>query len=343
MSVARKSVIVVGDGYALRSTLSSVVSRHAGSVDIVAGVSDPNQFMPMVGVIPIKADLWDKASLTATLKERNYARLFLVLPGHADRLETGWNGLEASRNAGIQQVVVVSVLTAETHSDLEGHFRPLQDDIETLGRVPAQEGQQVDDSVSASSSVPPNAASMTSTDATDPSKCLRIQRKNGIQGWFPMKVKLVQFSLPNLKLRSRGGKAVKQQGDNGMAHLERSLCGPYRQEYGVVGLGNTLSPQHEVNEAMLLAQEQPVWQQHYIDSLQQFQTAAAPKEVVVPAIAPLAPKPMILPMELRFLPPQQRPQPQLQPPIEPFSAAFLRELQSRKEALAYHHHQPAWL
>jgi hypothetical protein len=326
MSFAEKSVIVVGDGYALRSTLSSLVSRLAGSVDVVAGVPDPNKFTPMDGVIAIKADLRDKFSLTATLKERSYARLFLVLPGHADRLESGWNGLEASRDAGILQVVVVSVLTAETDNDLEGHFRPLQDDIERLGRVPVQQDQE--DSGSAVSSVrrplpfmqrgdsgvttqSSNTAPTTMlSDANDPSKCLRIQRKNGVKGWFPTKVKLVQFSLPNLT--RRGGNPVKYQGDNGLAHLERSLCGPYHRESDPMGSKLTL------------------WQHNSLNSLQQFQTSDVPKEIVVPDMFALEPPSLRVEPESQYLPPEQ-----LQPALDPFSVAFLRELQKRKEALTH--------
>jgi hypothetical protein len=356
MSSSKKSVIVVGEGYAFRSTLSSVVSRHAGSVDVVAGVPDPNQCMPMAGAIAVKADLWDKASLTATLKERSYARLFLVLPGHADRLKIGWNCLEAARNAGILQVVVVSVLTAETHNDLEGHFRPLQDNIEGLGRVSVQEDQQVEHSGSSSSSVPPllrgqpliqrgdsgvlsksaNAVLKVTpsgpvSDTTDPSKCLRIQRKNCIQGWFPVKVKLVQFSLPNLKLKSRGRNPGKRQGDNGLAHLERTLCGPFRQACVPAGLGNDL-----VNKAMLMSQKQPVWQQNYLDPLQQFQTAAIPNKGMVPTVGSIVPTAGRPPPDLLFAPqPTQPPH----PPLESFSVAFLRELEKRNQAMAGHHQQ----
>ena len=230
----RRSVIVIGDGYVARNTLSSLVARHGNTVHVVAGVPDPSAFQPMKGVRATKADLWDKLALTETLRDGNFCRAFLVLPGHSDRLQMGWNGLEAARNAGILQVVLVSVVTPETQTECPGQFRPLGDNVQTLGKIEVPAPRPFDSPTT--SPLPFSKSSMVPRAEGDPSTCLRIQRRNVLHGWYPMKVKLLQISLPNLDPASRCGRPSKSMmmnpkaQDNGIAELQRAFLGPYEQK-----------------------------------------------------------------------------------------------------------------
>ncbi|CAB9508117.1 expressed unknown protein [Seminavis robusta] len=267
--------------------------------------------------------MWDKYALAETLKERNYARLFLVLPGHADRLHVGMNGLHAAREAGIKQVVVISVLTADTRTDVDGHFRPLKDDVKTLGRV-STVGREDNDAASLDESPPPlpllaqapmvrrisstsvrnnvssdhSSASGGSQDVSDPSKCLRIQRRNIVEGWFPMKVKIVQFSLPSFDPKSRAGKPVNATSDNGISLLEQALMGPYHSKVATAsGIPTTPVDDSHVagssqlpDDGTLLNKAPTVWQEYLESLVPPGETVEVPKEISFTASpTPLAP------------------------------------------------------
>lgn len=241
-----KRVIVVGDGYVAKNTLASLVSNHGPNVEVVAGVPDPSNFDPGVdGVKVIQAAMWDKASLVKIFQDGQYNRVFLILPGHAERLSVGWNALSAVREAGMLQVVLVSVLTADTPqaeavrlTKEEESFRPLDDNIEKLGTIPMELLKRMSSASSSSSS----GKKSESSSKEDPSMCVRVQRKNALQGWFPMKVKLLQISLPNLNpsktialCKETATSVTKAHVD--IAKLERELRGPHYPPHSPVFLG----------------------------------------------------------------------------------------------------------
>ena len=232
-----KRVIVVGDGYVAKNTLASLVSNHGANVEVVAGVPDPSRFDPRVeGVKVIQAAMWDKASLVKIFQEGHYNRVFLILPGHAERLSVGWNALSAAREAGMLQVVLVSVLTADTppaeavRLAKEESFRPLDDNIEKLGTIPMALLRRMSSACS-SGSTDGDAKAKSSCD-DGPSMCVRVQRKNALKGWFPMKVKLLQISLPNLmhsktSILSKATATSLTSAHADIAQLERELEGPH--------------------------------------------------------------------------------------------------------------------
>lgn len=292
----RKSVIVIGDGYVAKNTLSSLATRHGNTVDVVAGVSDPFSFQEMEGVRATHADLWDKEGLTQALSEGRYCRVFLVLPGHADRVQMGWNGLEACRKAGILQVVLVSVLTAETQSESEStsSFKPLGDNVQKLGKVELSTSRSSaaspDNSPLSESNPKPT---MVPTLEGDPATCVRIQRRNVLLGWFPMKVKLVQISLPNLDPASRCGKPSKMNlkaQDNGIAELQRAFLGPYTQSK-TTAPKNTLGASFisQVQQELLSRKEQLMGSTRATAALSNFpqlQSLAAAAPVPIAACLP---------------------------------------------------------
>ncbi|CAB9508114.1 expressed unknown protein [Seminavis robusta] len=265
-----KSVIVVGDGYAAKNTLQSLVARHGGSVTVVAGVSNPETFTPMAGVIPTKANMWDKYALAETLKERNYARLFLVLPGHADRLHVDNDAASLD----------------ESPPPL-----PLLAQAPMVRRISST---SVRNNVSSDHS----SASGGSQDVSDPSKCLRIQRRNIVEGWFPMKVKIVQFSLPSFDPKSRAGKPVNATSDNGISLLEQALMGPYHSKVATAsGIPTTPVDDSHVagssqlpDDGTLLNKAPTVWQEYLESLVPPGETVEVPKEISFTASpTPLAP------------------------------------------------------
>lgn len=277
MPPSTKSVMVIGDGYVAKNTLSSLVGRHGNTVEVVAGVPDPSAFVPMTGVRATKADLWDKEALTNTLKGGKFCRIFLVLPGHADRVQMGWNGLEAAREAGILQVVLVSVLTAESFSaNSEGLFKPLRDNVQQLGRIEVPVGSPLSS---------PNPTMVPE----DPSTCVRIQRRNVLNGWYPMKVKLLQISLPSLDPASRCGKSspmmIKMQQDNGIAELQRAFQGPYEQK-SAAPLAPAAAYITDMQRELFARKEQLLESSRSTAALSNLSSAAASLGPIVPSTTP---------------------------------------------------------
>lgn len=125
-------VIVVGaSGFIGKATLASLVARHSSTVKVFAGVRNPSKFETMDGVTPVKADLNNKAELTALLK--GFDRVFIVTPGHEDRTNLAITGLEAAKDAGVSFVAIVSVLTCGTDSIFGKQFAPIEAKAKGLG------------------------------------------------------------------------------------------------------------------------------------------------------------------------------------------------------------------
>ena len=124
-------VIVVGaSGFVGKATLSSLVDRHSSNVKVFAGVRDPSKFDSMDGVTPVKADLNNKAELTTLLKD--FDSVLIVTPGHEDRTKLAVNGLEAAKDAGVNFVAVVSVLTSGTDSIFGRQFKEIESKAKSL-------------------------------------------------------------------------------------------------------------------------------------------------------------------------------------------------------------------
>jgi len=232
MAPARK-VIVLGDGYVARNTIASLVSKNSSlNVEAVAGVSNPDTFEPGIdGVTVILADMSNKESLSKTLKDRNYDRAFLVLPGHCDRLVVGWQSLAACYDAGIPQVVLISILTADSprqdrdaaRENQEESFHPLEDDVENLGAIPVSHLQR--------SSVSSSMSSFSKSEIGTPSFArVRVQTRHSLHGWFPMKIKILQISLPHVTpscKTARPPPVNTLKAPAGISFLEKQLEGAY--------------------------------------------------------------------------------------------------------------------
>lgn len=121
--MSSKVIVVGASGYVGKATLAALVSRHADSVQAVAGVRNPDKFS-MDNVTAVAADMGDKAALTETLK--GYDSVYLVVPGHEDRTQLALNGLEAAKEAGVGFVLVLSVLTAGSDSVFGKQFAPIE-------------------------------------------------------------------------------------------------------------------------------------------------------------------------------------------------------------------------
>ena len=130
MSPLPKIIVVGASGYIGKATLSSLVARHGNHVQVSAGVRDPTKFGEMDGVKVVKADMGNKADLTETLTE--YDTVYLVIPGQEERTQLGMNGLEAAKAAGVNHVLLLSVLTAETNTIFGRQFKPLEDKVKEM-------------------------------------------------------------------------------------------------------------------------------------------------------------------------------------------------------------------
>jgi len=178
----------VGDGNEVcKQTVSSLISQQkgggGGGVTIVVGVADPDSFQGCVqGVLEV--DLWDKCGLSQTMRRGKFDLVFLATSSSTGDMDadTGgqwWrHGLQAAKNAGIMQVVLVSI----------GTGNPVAPGV----LVELEEGEP-----SATKALHSVMESHTVTqEPRDLSSCIRVQRKTILKTWHPMKIKLVQITLP---------------------------------------------------------------------------------------------------------------------------------------------------
>ena len=129
--MVQKVIVVGASGYVGKATLAALVSRHADTVEAVAGVRNPDKFSAMDKVTAVAADMGDKAKLTETLK--GYDSVYLVVPGHEDRTQLTINGLEAAKDAGVGFVLVLSVLTTGTDSIFGKQFAAIEAKTKEIG------------------------------------------------------------------------------------------------------------------------------------------------------------------------------------------------------------------
>jgi uncharacterized protein YbjT (DUF2867 family) len=129
MSIS-KAIVVGASGSVGKATLAALISRHSSTVEVYAGVRNPNKFDTMDGVQVVQADMGEKDALTAVLK--GFDTAFLVTPGHEQRTELGTNAIEAAKEAGVKFIILVSVLTSGTDSIFGKQFDPLERKIKEV-------------------------------------------------------------------------------------------------------------------------------------------------------------------------------------------------------------------
>jgi len=118
-------VIVVGASRHIgKATLSFLVSRHGGKVEIYAIVRNPENFESMDGVKAVKADMDNKEALTETLKE--FDHVFLIIPDEENRTELVINGIEAAKEAKVKFLLVLSSVISGTDTLFGKQFSTIE-------------------------------------------------------------------------------------------------------------------------------------------------------------------------------------------------------------------------
>eukprot|EP00118_Oscarella_pearsei_P021056 m.234011 g.234011 ORF g.234011 m.234011 type:complete len:175 (+) comp40102_c3_seq5:901-1425(+) len=118
--MSKPVVFVIGaSGFVGVATVRTLSAKYADTVDIRAGVRDPEKatsLQGLSGTTVTKAHMGEKDELVTVLKGAQAA--FIVTPGHADRVRLAINAAEAAKEAGVKFLLVVSVLTAELTDSL---------------------------------------------------------------------------------------------------------------------------------------------------------------------------------------------------------------------------------
>jgi uncharacterized protein YbjT (DUF2867 family) len=126
-----KVIIVGASGYIGKATLAALTSRHSETLQVYAGVRNPEKFGHMDKVKTVEADMGDKDRLTEALK--GFESVFLVVPGHEQRTELAINGIEAAKDAGVKFVLLLSVVTSGTDSVFGQQFAPVETQAKESG------------------------------------------------------------------------------------------------------------------------------------------------------------------------------------------------------------------
>ena len=125
MTTIPPKVLVLGaSGFVGQATLSSLVKRHGGKLDIYAGVRDPSKFQKMEGVNVVQADMGKPKELSEVLKDFN--RVFIVTPGHEDRTTLVLNALDACKAASVEYALILSIPTVETDTIFGKQCKPIE-------------------------------------------------------------------------------------------------------------------------------------------------------------------------------------------------------------------------
>lgn len=114
-----------------KATLAALTSRHGSKLQVHAGIRNPDKFGTMDGVTNVKADMGDKTTLSETLK--GFDGVFVVVPGHEQRIELALNVIKAAKEAGVNFILMLSVLTSGTDTIFGKQFAPIEEETKKSG------------------------------------------------------------------------------------------------------------------------------------------------------------------------------------------------------------------
>ena len=133
--MSKPVVFVIGaSGNVGSATVKTLSAKHAGRVEIRAGVRNPDKadsLKSLTGVRVVKAEM-GSSELETTLK--GVAALFIVPPSTEDRAELSIATAASAKKAGVPHTLVVSIPPAQQRdSEFGRQFKKMETGIKALG------------------------------------------------------------------------------------------------------------------------------------------------------------------------------------------------------------------
>ncbi|KAL4487221.1 hypothetical protein ABPG72_017940 [Tetrahymena utriculariae] len=115
---------------------ATVLTLHKHHVNVTAGVRDPSskeaQELANQGVKVIQADMNSEEDVLAE-KLKGFESVLINSPGHIDRAKITINASKAAKKAGVQYILVVSVLVADNEVLFGKQFSEIEKEVKNLG------------------------------------------------------------------------------------------------------------------------------------------------------------------------------------------------------------------
>lgn len=130
------AILVLGStGYVGKATVNALIDGKAGKV--FAGMRDESKAKDAgfkEGFTAVKVDQGNMEDVAKVVKENHIKRVFVIPPGHEDRMKIGINAIKGAKKGGAHFIALLSVLSAPYEGTIfADQFMPVEAEVKSSG------------------------------------------------------------------------------------------------------------------------------------------------------------------------------------------------------------------